>query len=241
MSLRNFITVVTSTRPHAGRTFVARLLADFYMQDARKVAAFDLNGGDTALSDYLPAIAAPADISEIYGQIALFDRLAANDGTQKVIDLGLAAMKPFFAVMQDIDLAGEMRRAGTATIILFVATPDDAAAEAFAALRRDIPAAALVPVHNAYLGGSRYRDRFAVPGPGATPVHVPVLTPGLRRLTEAKPFSFNDSSNKAIVGAGLGPRNDLHRWLRRVYVEFREMELRILLDELQGSLGGPLQ
>jgi hypothetical protein len=241
MSLRNFITVVTSTRPHSGRTLVARLLADFYMQDARKVAAFDLNGGDTALSDYLPAVAAPADISGIYGQMALFDRLAANDGTQKVIDLGLAAMKPFFAVMQDIDLAGEMRRIGTATIVLFVATPDDAAAEAFAALRRDIPAAALVPVHNAYLGESQYRDRFAASGPGAVPVHIPVLTPGLRRLTETKPFSFNDPPDKAIVGAGIEPGNELQRWVRRVYVEFREMELRVLLGELQGSLGGQFQ
>jgi hypothetical protein len=240
MSLRNVITVVTSTRPHSGRTFIARLLADFYMQDARKVAAFDLNGGDTALSDYLPAVAAPADISEIYGEMALFDRLAANDGTQKVIDLGLAAMKPFFTVMQDIDLAGEMRRIGTATIVLFIATPDDAAAETFAALRRDIPAAALIPVHNAWLGESQYRDRFAAPGPGAVPLHIPVLTPGLRRLTETKPFSFNDRPDNAIVGAGIGPRNDFERWLRRVYVEFREMELRVLLNELQGSLGGRL-
>lgn len=238
MSPSNVITIVTSTRPRAGCTLLARLLVDFYLQDGRTAAAFDLNGADKALSEFLPGHAAPADVSNIYGQMALFDRLAATDGARKVIDLGPEVMKPFFSVMNEIDLAGEARRTGTATVILFIATPDDAAAAAFAALRRDCPAAIVVPVHNEYLGEAQHRDRFAASGTGAVPLHMPALAPGLRRLIERRPFTFSDSTNMALLGAGPEVGNTLQRWRRRMYVEFREMELRVLLGEVQGSLAG---
>ena len=236
MSLRNFITIVSSPRPRVGKTLVARLLADFHLHNGRPIAAFDINPDDTALTQFLPDHSAPAEVAEINGQMALFDRLVADDGAQKIVDLGHPSFKPFFAVMKEIGLADELRRRSIAPVILFVATPDATSVEAFAALRDDFPNVALIAVHNDILGEAQHRDKFTSPGPGSIPVHVAALAPGLRKVIDRRPFSFADPRTTAFAGVGLEPYNELQRWLRRVYVEFREMELRVLLSDLQNSL-----
>src|SRR4051812_24205185 len=163
MSLRNFITIVTSPRPRVGKTLVARLLADFHMHNGRAVAAFDINAGDNALTQFMPDHAAPAEVADIHGQMALFDRLVNDDGSYKIVDLGGAAFKSFFTVARQIDFASELRRRGLAAVVLFVVTPDATSVEAYAALRRDLPQAAIIPVHNEILGVAQYRDKFAAP------------------------------------------------------------------------------
>jgi hypothetical protein len=232
MPLRSFITIVTSPRPRVGKTLVARLLADFHLSNGRKVEAFDINGENAALTEFMPDYAAPADVTEIHGQMALFDRLVADDGTYKIVDLGQPAFKSFFAVARQIDLAAEVRRHGLATVVLFIATPDATAVETYGQLLRDLPQAAIVPVHNEILGATQRRDKFAAPGPGSTPLHIAALAPGLRKLIERRPFSFAD-----IRDTPLEMHMELQRWLRKIYVEFRQMELRVLLNDLERSLG----
>jgi hypothetical protein len=238
MSLRSFITVVTSPRPRVGKTLIARLMADFHLHNSRTIAAFDINGDDAALSQFIPSHSAPADVAEIHGQMALFDRLVADDGSYKIVDLGHAALKPFFDVAKQIDFAAEVRRRGLAVVVLFVATPDATSVEAYANLRRDFPQAAIVPVHNEILGVAQHRDKFAVPASGALPIHVAALAPGLRKIIDRRPFSFADSS-AAPIDVPLEMHVELQRWLRKIYVEFRQMELRVLLTDLERSLGAP--
>jgi hypothetical protein len=235
MSLRSFITVVTSPRPRVGKTLVARLLADFHLHNGRRIAAFDVNGDDTALTQFMPGHSAPADVTEIHGQMALFDRLVADDGIYKVVDLGSPAFRAFFDVARQIDFAAEVRRRGLAAVLLFIATPDATAVEAYAELQRGLRQAAIVPVHNEILGAAQHRDKFAGPG-SPMPVHIAALVPGLRKVIDRKPFSFAD-----VAGAGvpLEMHIELQRWLRKIYVEFRQMELRVLLTDLARSLGGP--
>lgn len=234
MSLRSFITVVTSPRPRIGKTLVARLMADFHLHNGRSIAAFDINSDDTALSQFMPNQSAPADIAEIHGQMALFDRLVADDGKYKIVDLGHAAFKGFFEVAKQIDFAAEVRRRGLAVVVLFVTTPDATSVEAYAQLRHDFPQAAIVPVHNELLGVAQHRDKFA--GPAA--VHIAALAPGLRKIIDRPPFSFADSGG-APIDVPLEMHVELQRWLRKIYVEFRQMELRVLLTDLERSLGEP--
>jgi hypothetical protein len=234
MSLRSFITIVTSPRPRVGKTLVARLMADFHLHNSRTITAFDINGDDTALSQFMPNHSAPADIAEIHGQMALFDRLVADDGNYKIVDLGHAAFKSFFDVAKQIDFAAEVRRRGLAVVVLFVTTPDATSVDAYAQLRRDFPQAAVVPVHNEILGVAQHRDKFA--GPAA--VHIAALAPGLRKIIDRPPFSFADSAS-APIDVPLEMHVELQRWLRKIYVEFRQMELRVLLTDLERSLGEP--
>lgn len=233
MPLRNFITVVVSPRPRVGKTLVARLLADFHLHNGRSVAAFDINSDDAALTQFLPHHSAPADVGEIHGQMALFDRLVAGDNSCKIVDLGHPTFKTFFRVAKEIDFAAEARRRGLTAVILFIATPDATAVEAFAALRHDFPQAAVVPVQNEILGVAQHRDKFAASAPATGPLHIAALAPGLRRIIDRRPFSFAGTPTPDVP---LETHLELQRWLRKIYVEFREMELRVLLDELQSSL-----
>jgi hypothetical protein len=239
MSLRSFITIVASPRPRVGKTLAARLLADFHLHNGRSIAAFDINGADTALTQFMPQHSAPADVTEIHGQMALFDRLVADDGSYKVVDLGHPAFKTFFDVAKQIDFAAEVRRRGLAVVVLFIVTPDATSVEAYAELRRSLPQAAIVPVHNEILGVAQHRDKFAACDSAAMPIQIAALAPGLRKIIDRRPFSFADASGATPADIPLDMHIELQRWLRKIYVEFRQMELRVLLSDLSRSLGEP--
>ena len=96
MSFRSSITIVASPRPRVGKTLLARLLADFHLHEGRSVAAFDLNVGERTLVQFLPEKTTIATIRDINGQMALFDRLIADEDTSKVIDLGHELFEVFF-------------------------------------------------------------------------------------------------------------------------------------------------
>jgi hypothetical protein len=91
-------------------------------------------------------------------------------------------------------------------------------------------------VHNELLGPAQHRDKYMPGGSGAVIVHLPVLAPGLRRYIDKPPFSFANSNMGNAVGIPLDSHIELQRWLRRIYLEFRELDLRILLADLQSSI-----
>jgi hypothetical protein len=237
MSFRNSITIVASPRPRVGKTLLARLLTDFHSQEGRTVAAFDLNSGEHTLAQFLPERVVTANVRDINGQMALFDRLVANDDATKVIDLGHESFESFFAVAHQIGFVEEARRRSVAIAILFVVTPDQTSVEAYRNLRARFAQATLAPVHNELLGPAQHRDKYMLAGSGAAVlVHLPALAPGLRRHIDKPPFSFANSNMGNAVGIPLDSHIELQRWLRRIYLEFRELDLRILLADLQSSI-----
>ena len=236
MSLRSFVTIVASPRPSVGRTLLARMLVDYHLNSERKVAAFDLNARDAALSAFQPKHATYSDISEITGQMALFDALVADDGVYRVVDLGPDAFEKFFVIAQDIRFAEEARSRGVAPVILYPITIDAASVEAYAALVRLFPQATIVPVHNEMLGPAQHRDKFPPHGKGAALLHLPLLVPGLRRIIEQQPFSFVVTSGSAAADVPLDAHIELQRWLRKVYLEFHQLELRVLMADLTSSI-----
>jgi hypothetical protein len=236
MSFRNSITVVASPRPRVGKTLIARLLTDFHMHEGRAVAAFDLNSGDGTLAQFLPEHVTASAIDDIQGQMALFDRLIADDGTTKIVDLGHEAFESFFALADQIGFAEEARRRGIAPAILFVMTPDRISVEAYRGLRNRLSQAALTPVHNEMLGNAQHRGKYPTPGSGAALLRFPVLAPGLRKYIEKPPFSFSDLRFANAKDIPLDVHIELQRWLRKIYLEFRELDLRVLLADLQSSI-----
>jgi hypothetical protein len=236
MSFRSSITIVASPRPRVGKTLLARLLADFHLHEGRSVAAFDLNVGERTLVQFLPEKTTIATIRDINGQMALFDRLIADEDTTKVIDLGHESFESFFSVAHQIGFVEEARRRAVAVAILFTVTPDQISVEAYRSLRDRFTQTTLAPVHNEIFGPAQHRDRYPLASGSPVMVRLPVLAPGLRRYIETPPFSFADSNMGAAVGIPLDAHIELQRWLRRIYLEFRELDLRILLADLQASI-----
>jgi hypothetical protein len=236
MSFRNSVIIVASPRPRVGKTLLARLLTAFHMQEGRAVAAFDLNVGEGTLAQFLPELATRSAIGDIKGQMALFDRLIADDGATKIVDLGHASFEPFFALVSQIGFAEEARGRGIAPAVLYPLTPDRISVEAFRRLRSRLSGATLAPVHNEILGSAEYLDKYGLGDSATAVVRLPVLAPRLRKYVEKPPFSFADSRLAATSDVPADVATELQRWLRRIYLEFRELDLRILLADLKSSI-----
>lgn len=233
MSARTSVTIVASPRSRVGKTLLARLLTDFHIHEAHAVSAFDLNAGGGTLAQFLPEHTTVSAIGEVTGQMALFDRLIADDGAAKVVDLGHESFGAFFSLAQQIGFADEAIRRGIAPAILYIITPDATSVEAYRDMRRRFPRALLTPVHNEIFGSAQHRDKYQFGGGSEGIIRLPALVPGLRKYIETPPFSFA-APPRTDLPAELS--NELQRWLRRAFREFREFDLRVLLADLKTSI-----
>ncbi|MGH6995489.1 MAG: hypothetical protein ACREES_07310, partial [Stellaceae bacterium] len=142
----------------------------------------------------------------------------------------------FFTLARQIGFAEEAVRRAIAPAILFVIAPDATSVEAFHGLRRRFPQAVLTPVHNEVFGSAQRRDKYALAGGGVSVVRLPALAPGVRKYAETPPFSFTDPRDDAGPTLPREVADELQRWVRRVFREFRELDLRLLLADLQSSI-----
>jgi hypothetical protein len=156
-----------------------------------------------------------------------------------VIDLGSAWFERFFAIMEEIGFVPEACRRSIELLILFAADPHPASAKAYAGLRERFPAAAAVPVFNeAILRGHKLRDRFRVERAACVPLRIPMLGPELTSFADRSAYSFADFHSLLPSGVPLGPAFELRNWTKRTFREFRELELRLLLEKLRAALPG---
>jgi hypothetical protein len=230
MERRTPVFIVCSPLPHVGKTLLARLLAEYWHADGRSVAAFDVNPDDFALAEQLPDFTITADISDTKGQMALFDQLIVADEASKVVDLGYRCFDQFFAVMQEIDFADEARRRSIAPVALFISEPDHRSTQAYATLqeRFGLP---VVPVLNAGAEAITRTRSGVRPKYAMVPLHIPVLAPALKTMLQR-----SGSLPATMERLTAGNMNELRSWFRRVFLQFRELELRLLLEELKPAL-----
>jgi len=222
------IFIVTSSRPRVGKTLVARALTEYFLALRKPVAAFDVNPDEFKLIDYLPGYTAAASINDIRGEMALFDQLVVGDQAPKVVDLSHMLFEKFFVLMQQLNFAREAHRRGVAPMVLFVADPDERARHGYAMLADKFPDLALVPVLNEAVPQiSRYGGNFPPTRRGGPPVVIPALSPVLRSVIEKRTFSFLDYAAKTADGT-----TELYGWIRRTFVTFRDLEVRLLLGEM---------
>jgi hypothetical protein len=214
--------IACSPRPLVGKTLTARLLSEFLLLKNGAVAAFDINLKEPSLLDYLPNITETAEVDDTWGKMALMDRLIVNDGIAKVIDLGFHAFDEFFKMSEEIGFMKEAARRGVAPVILFVADTDRASARGFDMLQQQIPATAIVTIDNEFVVRGELPAACAqgrVLSIGALPVFLKTY---ISRLG----FSFTDYLRNEKDSS-----TELHQWVRRNYLSFRELELSLILQK----------
>lgn len=231
--MRSSITIVASPRPRVGKTLLARLLTDYLAQNAQAPLGFDLGGGDGGLSDYLPEHASLASLDGVAEQMSLFDALIAADGKPKVVDLGADMFQHFFELADQFDFAGETRFRGIGIIVMYIVTQDRTSLEAARALLRRFPQMKLTPVHNDVFGTPPHRQIDSIRAREPL-LKMPALAPSARRYVEVPPFSFADAGPRLpeMVQA------DVDAWLRRIWRDLREFELRALASDPQPLRAG---
>ena len=126
------------------------------------------------------------------------------------------------------DLTGEARRRAIYPLVLFVADADDRARQGYAMLRDRFPELPLAPVFNENIPRlADWREKFPLTFHGVGSLTIPALTPVLRSVIDRPGFSFVGYAMKTT-----DPTTELYGWMRKVFVPLREMESRLLLDEL---------
>jgi len=175
------------------------------------------------LADYLPDITTVADIGDTRGQMAFFDRLIADDVGARIIDLSHRMFKNFFTVVQEIQFFEEARRRSIEPLILFIIDPDPKSAKTYAMLRHQLSQASLLPVRN-QIEAAATPHRVARPNANIAPtsLDIPLLSFTLKALIDRQSFSF---SRPAPADLPVLLKDELSRWIERVFFQFRALEL----------------
>jgi hypothetical protein len=216
--------VVCSPCRCVGKTLISRLLTEFYVVKDRPVAAFDLADEGPQLVDYLPKFATIAEIGDIHGQMALFDRLIAESDTPRIIDVSHRAFKNFFTILRDISFFDEARRRSIETLILFIVDPSAASREAYATLRRQFTQISFITVRQ--IKASTAERRIVPPSATRLPssLDIPVLSFSLRALIDRKSFSFSQFWQVILAGPHDAVDDQLRGWLEYIFFQFRRLE-----------------
>jgi hypothetical protein len=226
--------IICSPRPRVGKTLLARLLVEFLRSNDRPFAGFDLHPREPGLMGHFPHFVSVIDLDDTQGQMALFDRLIANDLRTKVIDLGYAQFDRFFSVMWEIGFTHEARRRGVEPIVLFISDAAPSTVHAYAQLRRRFAATALVPVHNEQVSIMFSEQEFPPTRAECGIVLMPRLSPIVKGVIDRPSFSI-----ATYMDLQPGGPTEIHEWIARIFVEFRELELRLLMSQLSSSLTPP--
>ena len=215
--------IICSPRPLVGKTLIARLLSEFLLLKNGTVTAFDVNLKEPSLLEYLPNITETAEIDDTFGKMALMDRIIINDGIAKVIDLGFHAFDEFFKMTDEIGFMKEAARRGISPIVLFVGDTDRVSARSYPMLQRQISPIALVTVDNEFVVRGELPEAFAQ----GRVLSILALPTFLKTYVDRLSFSFTD-----YLRDEKDASTELHQWIRRNYLSFRELELSVIL---QGS------
>jgi hypothetical protein len=229
--------VICSPQRGVGKTLLARLLTEFYLIDARPVAAFDLADEGPQLADFLPRSTTIADISDAPGQMALFDGILADRRATKIIDLSHRSFKDFFTIAEKIGFFAEARRQGIEPLILFMIDPGPKSAKAYTILRRWLAEASLLPVRNQLVAkGIPYATAFPNGSSMNVSLEIPLLGTSLKPLVEQQSFSFADFWRTTPVSLPVRLDDELRAWIKRVFLQFREIELWLMCEDILSSL-----
>jgi hypothetical protein len=214
--------IICSPRPLVGKTLTARLLSEFLLLKNGTVTSFDINLKEPSLLDYLPKITETADVDNTYGKMQLMDRLIIDDGVPKVIDLGFHAFDEFFKMSEEIGFLKEAARRRIAPVILFMADTDRVSARGHELLREQIPSANLVTVDNEYV----LRGELPAVMSHGRLLRMAALPSFLKIYIDRLTFSFTDYLRNEKDSS-----TELHQWVRRNYLSFRELELSLILQK----------
>lgn len=232
---RTPVYIICSPRPRLGRTLIARLLAEHFVLHDRSVAAFDLNPNDPVLADFLPEFTTVTAIGDTRDQMTLFDQLIVNDGTPKVVDIAAGLFTPFFGLIQNIGFVEEAQHRGIEPVLLFMIDAHRFSVEAYDSLQRLFPHSLLVPVHNEATAGLHDGGRlFPLSRANGAPMRIPRLSPVLNSIINRPGFSF-----AAFLRKPVAHPTEIHLWAGRAFVAFRELELRLRMEDFRALFRRP--
>ncbi|MGA9894028.1 MAG: hypothetical protein WBQ55_17140 [Xanthobacteraceae bacterium] len=225
--------IVASQHPRVGKTLVARLLIEYFRLSGRPIVGYDLDPREPALAAHFLSRVWPVDIADTQGQMALFDRLVADNWRTTVLDIGYGLCEQFFQVMPEIGFEQEAARRGIVPIVLFITDSAPTTVRRYGELRARLPRTMFVPVDNEATSFMFIPNDFPPTRPECGAIRIPRLSPIVRGVIDRPGFSF-----AGYLGKRPGGPTEVHTWIDTIFSEFRELELRLLIGELESPLCG---
>ncbi|AJA65601.1 hypothetical protein ACVIW2_004295 [Bradyrhizobium huanghuaihaiense] len=229
------IYIICSPSPQVGKTLIARAMSEFLLLKDGTTLSFDVNLKEPSLLDYLPNITETADVIDTYGKMQLMDPLIVHDRVPKVIDLGFHAFDEFFKMCEEIGFVKETARCCVTPVVLFVAGADRISFRGYEMLRRRIPPASLVIIHNEFA----LRGGLPEAMDGDRVIRISALPLFLKRYIDRLGFSFTGYLRNEKDWS-----TELHQWIRRNYGMFRDLDSSVTLrrwDRPRGTDIGSLR
>jgi len=225
--------IITAQHPRVGKTLLARLLIEYLRLSGRPLVGYDLDPREPAFARYFHSLVWTVDISDTPGQMALFDRLVADNWRTTVIDLGYGPSEQFFSVMAEIGFELEARRRQIEPVVLFITDSAPSTARSYTELRRRLRHTTFVPVHNEATSFMFIPRDFPPTRPECSLIRIPRLSPIVRGVIDRPGFSFG-----AYMANQPGGPTEVHTWIGRIFAQFHDLELRLMLGENDSSRDG---
>jgi hypothetical protein len=122
-------------------------------------------------------------------------------------------------------------------VIIYPADPHPASLDGYHWLVHRFPRTIVVPVLNDGIARARrLREQYPIRRAAAVPLQIPLLSPVLKQYTEQRPHPFAEFHSQFPATVPRQYALELRAFTKRVFLEFRELELRLLLERLQACL-----
>jgi hypothetical protein len=135
--------------------------------------------------------------------------------------------------MAEIGFEEEARQKSIQPVVLFITDQAPITAQTYAELRRRLGETVFVPVHNEAASFMVIAQDFPASSPKYEAIRIPRLSAIVRGVIDRPGFSFN-----TYMSQQPGGPTEVHSWVNKVFAEFRELELQLLIGQLESSLRG---
>ncbi len=224
---RAFISCSPSGR--VGVSTTARILVDYFAFTGRLSLPFDTDLHERPMAVRF-SDAEAVDVASVQGQMALFDRMLADDGLLKVVDVSSRCFEAFFAIAEKIGFFDEAQARSVEIFVLFHVDGSDSSIRAARRIAALWPSVELVIVENHGASGQGGLDPEIMDlYPAGNSVLVRGLDPVLRRVVEYPDFSLLDFMIEPPEDMSIVVRAALRAWIGPVFEQLKVLELRMAL------------
>jgi hypothetical protein len=224
--------IVASLHGRSGKTFLARMLVDYFILSGGNPYVFDTDAVERGLQYLFPDRARVVDLASVRDQMVLFDTLVKPSCDMRVVDVTHRSLPKFFEVLRDTDFVREARTHNIETVIFYIPDRKIDSFEAGVILRDNFRDCPFIVVDNAFFEEPK-RDVQQASAYKALKAHkarfaMPRLSEKVVDELEARFLSLSDFMRQPMSSTGSGPMPDglapelriaLRAWIFSVFQE----------------------
>lgn len=234
--------IVASLHGRAGKTLLARALADYFILSGGNPCLFDTDPVERGLHALFPHAARVVDLAVVRDQMLLFDTLAAPSPEMRVVDVTHRALTKFFELLRDTDFIFEARLQRIIPVIFYIPDRKADSFEAGVVLRNNFPGCPFFVVNNGFFQPKRHvrqSSAYKTLKAHKSWFTMPRLTEDVIDALEDRDLSIGDLMRQPMSSDGEVPapdglvadmRIELRDWAFQMFREIHRVTARLTSD-----------